>query len=97
MYVCMYVCIYIYTYIYIYIYIYIYVYIHEWVCVYIYGVFLFLLQDQMVLAMLRLMDTLLLQQGLDLALTPYRVLATGASLSIESFKIGPTRVSTYYC
>lgn len=33
----------------------------------------------MVLAMLRLMDSLLLQQGLDLALTPYRVLATGPS------------------
>jgi hypothetical protein len=36
-------------------------------------------QDQMVLAMLRLMDSLLQQQGLDLALTPYRVLATGVA------------------
>jgi len=39
-------------------------------------------QDQMVLAMLRLMDNLLQQQGLDLALTPYRVLATGPAEGI---------------
>jgi len=36
-------------------------------------------QDQMVLAMLRLMDSLLRAQGLDLQLTAYRVLATAPS------------------
>jgi len=47
-------------------------------------------QDQLVLQMVGLMDTLLKREGFDLRLTPYRVLATGPTEGLVQFVDGST-------
>lgn len=42
-------------------------------------------QDQLVIQIISLMDRLLLKENLDLKLTPYRVLATGADQGLMQF------------
>jgi phosphatidylinositol 3-kinase len=51
-------------------------------------------QDQLIIQMISLMDSLLKAQGLDLRLTPYRVLATSTSSGLMEFVLDSQPVSS---